>query len=243
MQVDLEVQLCALTVVQGQLSVIVQRNDAAGVGGWRLLSGPLSPNVSIDDVARNLARATGSTATVVEQLKTYAAVSCDAGGAVRVAYFCLFPTVEAMLRRSEQFRIFAVEDLLGEDLLGEAVMSDDVLNSADSTGSAGWIGRSFVDAEVLRDAIERVRAKLEYTTIATSLVPEPFTIPELRRVYEAVWGVTLHPANFRRKVLATEGFVLPALDSDTRSGQDHLAGPDVFRRGIATVLHPAMLRT
>jgi 8-oxo-dGTP diphosphatase len=96
---------------------------------------------------------------------------------------------------------------------------------------------------ILGDAIERVRAKFEYTTVATSLVTEPFTVPELRRVYESVWGVNLHPANFRRKVLATPGFVVPSAPDDgdeVESGERR--GPDLFRRGTAALLHPAMLR-
>jgi 8-oxo-dGTP diphosphatase len=120
------------------------------------------------------------------------------------------------LRTSDTVRVFAVDDLLAEP-------------------------ETFVDAPVLVDAVERVRAKLEYTTIATSLLPEPFTIPELRRVYEAVWGVALHPANFRRKVLATEGFVVPA--PHAQSEEIHPGGPDLFRPGVAALLHPAMLRT
>jgi 8-oxo-dGTP diphosphatase len=55
-------------------------------------------------------------------------------------------------------------------------------------------------------------------------------------VYEAVWGVTLHPANFRRKVLATEGFVVGV------SEENNPKGPDLYRRGVAAILHPAMLR-
>jgi 8-oxo-dGTP diphosphatase len=96
---------------------------------------------------------------------------------------------------------------------------------------------------ILVDAIERVRAKFEYTTVATSLVTEPFTVPELRRVYESVWGVNLHPANFRRKVMATPGFVVP-LASAIGDGIDggERRGPDLFRRGTAALLHPAMLR-
>jgi ADP-ribose pyrophosphatase YjhB (NUDIX family) len=96
---------------------------------------------------------------------------------------------------------------------------------------------------ILGDAIERVRAKFEYTTVATSLVTEPFTVPELRRVYESVWGVNLHPANFRRKVLATPGFVVSSAlsDGDGVEGGER-RGPDLFRRGTAALLHPAMLR-
>src|SRR5690606_8248061 len=90
----------------------------------------------------------------------------------------------------------------------------------------------------IRDAVERARAKLEYTSLATSLLPEPFTIGDLRRVYEAVWGMPLHPANFRRKVLATPGFVV-------RTGERDSTGrgwTELYRRGTTATLHPALLR-
>ena len=84
---------------------------------------------------------------------------------------------------------------------------------------------------IITDAVERARAKLEYTSLATSLLPEPFTIGDLRRVYEAVWGIALHPANFRRKVLATPGFVVPTGElAPTGRGWSEL-----YRRGRTTV--------
>ena len=61
----------------------------------------------------------------------------------------------------------------------------------------------------MRDAIERVRVELELTGIATAFVGTTFTLAELRAVYEAVWGVQLDAANFRRSVVAEDGWVIP----------------------------------
>ena len=90
--------------------------------------------------------------------------------------------------------------------------------------------------------MERARSKLEYTPLATAFVREPFTISELREVYETVWGEKLHAGNFHRKVLSVPGFV------ESTGGHTETGGPrggpraKLYRRGDATLLHPALLR-
>jgi ADP-ribose pyrophosphatase YjhB (NUDIX family) len=99
---------------------------------------------------------------------------------------------------------------------------------------------AFDHDQILGDAVERARTRLEYTTLATAFCPGTFTIGDLRRVYEAVWGMPLDPRNFSRKVAHTEGFVTP-------TGQKRVpetGRPAVlYRRGPARLLNPPLLRT
>ena len=76
---------------------------------------------------------------------------------------------------------------------------------------------AFDHAPILADGVERARAKLEYTPLAAAFCPPEFTVAELRRVYEAVWGTALDPRNFHRKVTRTQGFLgRPADDARRR---------------------------
>ena len=112
-------------------------------------------------------------------------------------------------------------------------------------GEGGWhpvarVGAlAFDHVSILADAVERARAKLEYTTLAAAFCPPEFTISQLRRVYEAVWGVTPDPRNFSRKVTSTPGFLVP---TGTKVSAGRGRPGQLFRRGPATALHPPMLR-
>ena len=74
---------------------------------------------------------------------------------------------------------------------------------------SGKVELAFDHLRILRDAIERVRVELEISGIATAFVGHTFTLAELRAVYEAVWDVQLDAANFRRSIVAEEGWVVP----------------------------------
>ncbi len=54
-----------------------------------------------------------------------------------------------------------------------------------------------------------MRVELEVTGVATAFVGSTFTLAELRAVYEAIWGVQLDAANFRRSVVSEDGWVIP----------------------------------
>ena len=98
---------------------------------------------------------------------------------------------------------------------------------------------AFDHDQILRDGVERARAKLEYSPLAAAFCSAEFTIAELRRIYEAVWGTSLDPRNFHRKVTSTAGFVTPAGSTTTRDGG---RPAQLYRRGDATLLYPPMFR-
>jgi 8-oxo-dGTP diphosphatase len=87
--------------------------------------------------------------------------------------------------------------------------------------------------------LERARAKLEHTALATAFCTPPFTITELQQVYEAVWGVELDPRNFYRKVQAVEDFIVP-LGTERRVGRGRPAR--LFAPGTRSALFPPLVR-
>lgn len=218
------VDLVVMTLNNGRLDFLaVKRGNAPFKGNWALPGGFTQVDETLDTAAeRELAEETGvvSDAGFLEQLKTYYSPGRDPRmPTVSTAYV-------AVLR--EPCVIEA-----GDDAADVAWLSvDDVMN--------GEIELSFDHIEILRDGLDRLRSKLEYTTVGAAFLPEQFTLGDLRRVYETVWGVKLHPSNFRRKVLGTKGFVLPLDSKGIPATSGNKAA--LYSRGKATLLHPAILR-
>jgi 8-oxo-dGTP diphosphatase len=98
---------------------------------------------------------------------------------------------------------------------------------------------AFDHRRIVADGVECARRKLENSALATAFCGPVFTISELQQVYEAVWGISLDPRNFYRKVQGTCGFVVP-VDDTKRTGAGRPAR--LFRAGSGTVLNPPMTR-
>ena len=217
------VDVVLLTVRHGELSVLlVERDTHPFRGALALPGGFVLPDEDLDAAAvRRLDRETGvrREAAHMEQLGAY-----------------------GHPRRDPRMRVVSVAYLVFAPDLPPPVPGS-------GTRSVSWVPVREVDPaslafdhdRVLAAGVERARAKLEYTPLAAAFVGEEFTVAELRHVYEAVWGRPLDPRNFHRKVTGTKGFLVPV-------GRPAPVGPEggrpaaLFRRGGATLLHPAMLR-
>jgi 8-oxo-dGTP diphosphatase len=63
---------------------------------------------------------------------------------------------------------------------------------------------AFDHSEILEAAVQRLRSKVEYTSLPAFLLPEPFTLPQLQTMYEIVLGRPVDKSGFRTRMLAAE---------------------------------------
>jgi 8-oxo-dGTP diphosphatase len=252
------VDLVVLTVRESQLSALmIRRGEQPYAARTALPGGFVRPGESLGEAAeRELAEETGLADLPVhlEQLATYGAVDRDPRmRVVSVAYLALAPDLPAPTAGGDAADAhWAPVAQLLPDLFPNAHESEPDGHqgtrsaTADGRGSgsgggtgAGRAAFAFDHEQILADGVERARSKLEYTPLAAAFCPPEFTVGELRRVYEAVWGVALDPRNFHRKVTGTPGYVLPAGGTTTRQGG---RPAQLFKRGDVTLLNPPMLR-
>ena len=214
--------LVVLTLRDGALSILLVRRGGEPYAGELALPGGFTHvDEDIEDAAyRELEEeaGVGRDDVVLEQLRTYGAPDRDPRmRVVSVAWIALgadLPEPVADTDAAEAMWL-PVADALGHERL------------------------AFDHTEILRDGVERARAKLEYSTLATAFCPPEFTVGELRGVYEAVWGVDLDPRNFHRKVTGADGFLVETGERTTRGGGRPAM---LYVPGPAQQLHPPILR-
>lgn len=173
-------------VREGALLVLLI-NRAAGpeAGRWALPGGYLLDDESLDQAAsRVLVRETGVADVFLEQLYTFdAASSAQGSSSLMVSYFALVDAKRARLAPRETwqpawFPVAALPEM------------------------------AFDNDAVVDYALQRLRAKLAYTNVVYSLMPEEFTLTDLQRVYEVIQGEPMDKRNFRRRILSL-GIVVP----------------------------------
>ncbi|GAB2789665.1 NUDIX hydrolase [Streptomyces sp. NPDC054796] len=234
------VDLVVLTVRRHALCALaVRRGESPYQGRWALPGGFVRADEDLSTAAaRELTEETGLRAhdpvgqnpvAHLEQLATYGDPQRDPRmRVVSVAHLALAPDLPSPTAGGDAHsaRWAPVETLLG--------VNDGLARDADQAAPL-----AFDHDQILADGVERARSKIEYSSLATAFCPPEFTVGELRRVYEAVWGVALDPRNFHRKVTGTPGFLVPTGGTTTRQGG---RPAQLFTAGGATLLNPPMLR-
>ena len=209
------VDVVILTMSEGALNVLlVRRGEAPFEGMWAIPGGFKRPAETLDGAAkRELAEETGvDAAPVLKQFRAYGDPGRDPRmDVVTVAYLAVLRDVGAIVAGSDA-------------AAASLIPVSDVLN--------GQIDLAFDHLRILRDAVERIRVELEVSGIATAFVGSTFTMAELRAVYEAIWGVQLDAANFRRSIVAEDGWVIPT-GRRARPGSAGGRPAELYRAGRA----------
>lgn len=179
---QVSVDLVIFTVRDDALQVLLVRRPSSAdepfPGRWALPGGfvDVARDRSLVDCARRkLLEKTGVAAPYLEQLGSWGDAERDPRGwSTTHAYFALVPAVDA--RGSAESAWFPADEAARKRL-------------------------AFDHAAILAAALERLRGKVEYTSLPAFLLAEPFTLPELQQVYEVVLARPLDKSAFRKRML------------------------------------------
>lgn len=188
--VAVTVDVALFAIRRDELHVLlIQRGVEPFSGAWALPGGFVQPDEGLDAAAaRELAEETGvpEDSVYLEQLRSYGSPGRDPRmRVVTVAYWGACAELPSPMGGSDAARA---------ELVPVSAIED------------GEVELAFDHGAIVSDALERVRAKLEYTALAARFCTSEFTISELRKVYETIWNTKLDPGNFQRKVRENRSF-------------------------------------
>ncbi|WP_426398965.1 NUDIX hydrolase [Ralstonia sp. R-29] len=183
------VDVVIFTVLEDVLRVLLVQRPSTETepfpGAWALPGGFVDTAIdaNLEDCARRkLLEKTGVGSPYLEQLGSWGGATRDPRGwSATHVYFALMPAQDVVLAKganAADVGWFAVDDVLRAPEL------------------------AFDHAEILRTAVERLRSKVEYTSLPAFLLAEPFSLPQLQRMYEIVLGRPVDKSGFRTRMLA-----------------------------------------
>ena len=172
--------------------LLLKRNFQPEEGNWSLMGGFVSTDENLDDAAKRIvAQLTGLNDVYMEQLYTFGDINRDSGGRiVSVAYFSLIKINEHDSKLVKEH-------------------------------GASWVPLSqlptliFDHNEMVQKALRKLRIRARTQPIGFELLPEKFTIPQIQRLYEAIYQFPFDKRNFRRKLLAMD--LLEKLDEKEKA--------------------------
>lgn len=195
MSIEVTVDIVIFTIQGADLKVLlIRRGIAPFKDAMAIPGGFVHEHESLDQAAfRELKEETGVANVYLEQLYSFGDPGRDPRGrVVTVAYYALVP-------------------------------SDQTLQPGTDAAAAAWYDvtklpvLAFDHRKIIDYALQRLRNKLEYTTVGFQLLAQKFTLSELQGVYEAILSKKLDKRNFRKKMELLG--ILKALPEFRRTGR------------------------
>ena len=196
--------------------LLIRRKNHPFMHQWAIPGGFVDIDESIEDAAkRELWEETGIQNLYLEQLYTWGSVHRDPRmRVISTSYMALVnrEDIQPKARDDAQavawFTVSLEQDTSGTDRLTFFNQEQNITISYDCSLENGQATfehaageqLAFDHVQILHTALIRLRNKIQYTSIAFSLMPEEFTLSALQKVYESILGRKLLKANFRKKV-------------------------------------------
>ncbi|MCR8922341.1 NUDIX hydrolase [Dasania sp. GY-MA-18] len=178
------VDMAIFTLKDEQLQVLlVKRAQHPALGQWALPGGFIDfkkDKVLADAARRKLAEKTGVDTPYLEQVATFGGADRDPRGwSVTITYFALIVCDEVELSGDES----------SDDV--KWVPIKDITNKLEL---------AFDHKQVLAACIERLKNKVQYTSLPVNLLPEEFTLTELQQTFEIILDKKIEKKSFRRRI-------------------------------------------
>ncbi|MFM2275238.1 MAG: hypothetical protein RL211_1110 [Pseudomonadota bacterium] len=185
------IDVVIFVVLDEQLQVLLVKrpNDSSDPypNAWALPGGfvDVTRDVSLESCARRkLLEKTGVKSPYLEQLGSWGGVSRDPRGwSATHVYFALIPVKSVKLQQGGN-----AQEVQWQPVDAHITRKE----------------MAFDHADILRSAVHRLRAKVEYTSLPAFLLPAPFTLPQLQNAYEVVMGRPVDKSGFRTRALAAD---------------------------------------
>ena len=160
--------------------LLIKRGFEPQKGKWSLMGGFIKPGETFDQgTARILKQLTGLEGVYMEQLYAFGQPARDpVERTVSIAYFALID-------------IHKYEKQFGNDFHGEWFPLNKIPKLI------------FDHGQMVEMAKEKLRYKAAFHPILFELLPEKFTLPQLRNLYEGIYNAELDKRNFIRKIIST----------------------------------------
>lgn len=211
------VDLVIFTLREQALQVLlVKRGEHPCKGKWALPGGfiDVRRDTDLDATAlRKLREKTGVEAPYLEQLQGFGSATRDPRG------------------WSATFAYFALIDAKGVSL-----------SHGSGSDAASWhpvdqlterMELAFDHAHIFATALQRLRNKVEYTSLPVHLLAPEFTLSDLQQVYETVLGRKVDKSAFRKRIM--DGDFLDEIPGKQRHASNRPAQLYTLRQGQPTV--------
>ncbi|MDP2721140.1 MAG: NUDIX domain-containing protein [Bacteroidales bacterium] len=170
---------------RGELKLLLfKRQLEPEKGNWSLIGGWVEPNETVEQAAeRVLLKITGLSRIFQEEVRVFSAPERDPGG--RVVSIAFYALIDIKSHNKELVNLYDAKWWPVSNL-------PDLI---------------FDHGQMVAESLAKLRKKASYDLVGRDLLPDEFTLTQLRQLYNSIFSQEFDPGNFRKKILSLDAMV------------------------------------